>query len=280
MSEIEQQIKKKIENAGVPLKDWDIRINYGIKTGYNEAFIISTEKRDELVDKCPEAASIIRPILEGKHIKKYSYNNLKWLIAVRNGLTRDFVSKGESPEDTFANLYPSIYEHFISSSSKAGKGKGLFKRDDQGEFWWELRPCAYWQEFDTEKIVYSEIVREPQFSLDCKNVYVNDTCFIMTGKNLKYILALLNSTPVAFFYKNFYAGGGLGEEGIRYKKAFLENLPVPCVQDIGKFEILVDKITASKQTGLSTTQLELQIDELVFNLYKLQQDEIDYIKKK
>uniref|UniRef100_UPI002FD8E7A7 type IIG restriction enzyme/methyltransferase n=1 Tax=Chishuiella changwenlii TaxID=1434701 RepID=UPI002FD8E7A7 len=74
LSPIEQSIKAKIEAVGTPLKDWDISINYGIKTGYNEAFIIDGKKREELINQDPKSAEIIRPLLRGRDIKKYSYD--------------------------------------------------------------------------------------------------------------------------------------------------------------------------------------------------------------
>ena len=80
LSPIEQSIKRKIESIGTPLKDWDIQINYGIKTGFNDAFIISTEKRNEILDNCSsdeertKTAELIRPILRGRDIKRYGYD--------------------------------------------------------------------------------------------------------------------------------------------------------------------------------------------------------------
>ncbi len=142
-----------------------------------------------------------------------------------------------------------------------------------------MRPCAYWQDFDSEKIVYSEIVREPQFCLDINKMFVNDTSFIMLGKNIKYILALLNSKPVSFFFKKFYAGGGLGEDGFRYKKVFLEKLPLPKTSNIKIIEDLVDKIIILKKENKSTYDLENKIDIIVSNLYELEDFELAYINQ-
>ncbi len=101
--------------------------------------------------------------------------------------------------------------------------------------------------------MYSEIVRQPQFYFDTENFYVEATGFLMTGKNVKYICALLNSKLVTYFFKKWYAGGGLGEEGYRYKKAFLENLPLPPITPsnahiVQQIEALVDKILVAKKT--------------------------------
>jgi hypothetical protein len=276
LGSVEQEIKKKIEKIGTPLKDWDIKINYGIKTGYNEAFIIEEQVRNELITKSPNCDEIIRPILGGRDIFKYLLKQKKWLITIPCGWT-DNNRGNDEPEKYFKSIYPYIYEHFINSTKKQFKGKGLLQREDKGDYWWELRPCAYWQDFDSEKIVYSEIVREPQFCLDINKMFVNDTSFIMSGANIKYILALLNSKPVSFFFKTFYAGGGLGEEGYRYKKAFLEKLPLPTTSDIKIIEDLVDDIITLKKENKSTYDLENRIDIIVSHLYTLEDFELAHI---
>ena len=104
----------------------------------------------------------------------------------------------------------------------------LEKRADKGDTPYNLRNCAYMEDFFKQKIMYSEIVREPQFYLD-KNgeFFAEATSFIMTGEHLEYLYHLLNSKTATYFFKTFYAGGGLGNEGFRYKKAFLEKLPIP-----------------------------------------------------
>ncbi|MCX7986447.1 MAG: hypothetical protein N2662_05870, partial [Bacteroidales bacterium] len=166
------------------------------------------------------------------------------------------------------------------------KNKAIL-RDDQGDYWWELRKCAYYPEFEKEKVVYSEIVRKPQFYYDTEKFYVEATSFLMTGKNIKYIFGLLNSHPVTFFFKQWYAGGGLGEEGFRYKKAFLDNLPIPPITPskeplVKQIEILVDSILAAKKQNpqADTSSLEREIDQLVYQLYELTEEEIAIIEKK
>ena len=275
---IEQQIKNKIEKIGVPLKEWDVKINYGIKTGFNEAFIIDEKTKNELIENSPNCDEIIRPILAGKDIFKYYLEPKKWLITIPCGWTNK-KSDNINPELFFKNYYPHIYSHFIESSKKNYKGKGLFEREDKGDYWWELRPCAYWDDFNYDKIVYSEIVRQPQFCLDINKMFVNDTSFIMTGSCLKYILALLNSKPVSFFFKTFYAGGGLGEEGYRYKKVFLEKLPLPKMLNIKRIENILEEIISLKKNKKSSLDLEIIIDEIVYSLYELTDDEIKYINQ-
>jgi hypothetical protein len=153
--------------------------------------------------------------------------------------------------------------------------------------WYALQRWAavYYPEFEKEKIVWQEIVREPSFAFDNTGIYVEATSFLMTGKNLKYIIGFLNSNPVAFFFKTFYAGGGLGEEGYRYKKAFLEQLPIPPLtpqnQPIAdKIVQFVDQILSAKKQNpdADTSHLEHQIDQLVYKLYDLTEEEIKIIE--
>lgn len=243
------ELKRKIEGIGIPLKDWNVKIYFGIKTGFNEAFIIDSKKREEILNNCKDederkrTEDIIKPVLRGRDIGRYYYKWAGlWIIKIESGWTN--TNRGTTnPEEFFKQKYPAIYNHLISFAKNKGKGKGLFNRDDQGDYWWELRECSYYPEFEKEKIVWQEIVREPSFAFDSNNFYCEATTFIMTGEYLKYLLGILNSKPVSFFFKKFYSGGWLGE-GFRYKKVFLEQLPIPKPSEENEKEIikLVDKM--------------------------------------
>jgi adenine-specific DNA-methyltransferase len=291
-------LKEKIEKVGKPLKEWDVKIYFGIKTGYNDAFIIDTETRNRILANCKDeeerkrTEEIIKPVLRGRDIERYRYKWAGlWIIIIPAGWTNERRGQEDS-EKFFKKTFPALYNHFMSFANVKGKGKGLFDRDDQGDYWWELRPCDYYPEFEKEKIVWQEIVREPSFAYDNTGIYVEATGFLMTGKNLKYLLGLLNSKPVAFFFKTFYAGGGLGEDGYRYKKAFLERLPLPPITK--ENQPLADQIVQKVQEILTLTQspdfetsqekqqkvkeLEREIDQLVYKLYGLTEDEIRTIE--
>ncbi len=268
-SDVEQRIKAKIEAKGKPLKEWDIQINYGIKTGYNEAFIIDGKKKDELIAQDPRSAEIIKPILRGRDIKRYKaeFADL-WLINSHNGVKETGIPRIDVEKD-----YPAIYQHLKQYEPQ------LVKRQDKGDHWSNLRNCAYIQEFEKEKIVYSEIVREPQFYLDCGHYYPEATAFIITGKYLKFLIGNLHSKLLTFVFKKFYSGGGLGEDGYRYKKQFLEQLPVALLSESERqpFVELVNQILALKEQGKDTSALEQQIDNLVYRLYDLTYDEVKVI---
>ena len=253
LSEIEQRIKAKIEAVGTPLKDWDINIYRGILTGYNEAFIIDKVKKEEILANCQtdeerqKTAEIIRPILRGRDIKHYGYEFADlYLINTHNGVKEKGIKR--------INIegYPAVKAHLDLFYPQ------LEKRADQGDTPYNLRNCAYIEDFSKQKIMYSEIVREPQFYLDNKGEFFAEaTSFIMTGSNLEYLYHLLHSKTITYFFKTFYAGGGLGGDGYRYKKVFLEKLPVP-----------KDIIDINNENN---------IEKVVSQLYKLTEEEINYI---
>ncbi|WQS74544.1 class I SAM-dependent DNA methyltransferase [Helicobacter pylori] len=291
-------LRDKIESVGTPLKDWDIQINYGIKTGANEAFIIPTEKREEILNACKtqeereRTDALIKPILRGKDIKRYSYEWADlWVIFIpwhfpNTGSPKDM----EQNEKDFSIHYPIIYAHLLSHKDE------LLKRnkDETGKRyeWYCLQRWAasYYQDFEKEKIVYGEIVQEPRFYLDngeCElgGFYAEATSFILTGEHLRYLLGMLHSKLITFAFKTFYAGGGLGESGYRYKKAFIERLPIPKITKSNK--PTADKITdcaerilksKAKDPKANTQGLEKEIDALVYQLYHLTDEEIKIIE--
>ncbi|GAA9400500.1 class I SAM-dependent DNA methyltransferase [Helicobacter pylori] len=281
-------LRDKMEGIGTPLKDWDIQINYGIKTGANEAFIIPTEKRDAILNACKTQEErkrtevLIKPILRGKDIKRYSYEWAgEWVINTHNGYTSALKSK-IPPVDI--EKYPAIKAHLDSHFDT------IATRSDQGDTPYHLRNCAYLEDFEKEKIVYGEIVQEPRFYLDngeCElgYFYAEATSFILTGEHLRYLLGMLHSKLITFAFKTFYAGGGLGESGYRYKKAFIERLPIPKITS--KNQELARKITAcakailvlkEKDPKANTQELEKEIDALVYQLYNLTDEEIKIIE--
>ncbi|HED6154054.1 TPA: class I SAM-dependent DNA methyltransferase [Campylobacter coli] len=280
-------LKAKIERIGTPLKEWQgLNIYRGILTGYNEAFIITTEKRNEILANCKDeaekerTAKLIRKMLRGRDIKRYSYEWAGlWVINTHNGYKNQ---NGEKVEAINIENYPSLKKHFDEFYPQ------LEKRADKGLAPYNLRNCAYIEEFEREKIVYSEIVRKPQFYLDTKlNFYAEATSFILTGENLKYLIAFLNNDFVAFIFKTFYAGGNLGENGFRYKKAFLEKLPIPKINSknqklADELINLVDEILKAKEQdkNANTQELENKINSLVYKLYNLTEDEIKIIENK
>ncbi|GAA9419415.1 class I SAM-dependent DNA methyltransferase [Helicobacter pylori] len=292
-------LRDKIENVGTPLKDWDIQIYRGILTGANEAFIITTEKREEILNACKtqeerkRTEALIKPILRGKDIKRYSYEWAgEWIIFIPwHFPNTDSQKSMEENEQDFSIHYPIIYAHLLSHKDE------LLKRnkDETGKRyeWYCLQRWAasYYQDFEKEKIVYGEIVQEPRFYLDngeCElgYFYAEATSFILTGEHLRYLLGMLHSKLITFAFKTFYAGGGLGESGYRYKKAFIERLPIPKITP--ENQELARKITdgakqilalKEKDPKANTQRLEKEIDALVYQLYNLTDEEIKIIEE-
>ncbi|WRD79698.1 class I SAM-dependent DNA methyltransferase [Helicobacter pylori] len=282
-------LRDKMESVGTPLKDWDIQIYRGILTGANEAFIIPTEKREEILNACKtqeerkRTEALIKPILRGKDIKRYSYEWAgEWVINTHNGYTSNLKFK-IPPIDI--EKYPALKSHLDSHWDT------IATRSDQGDTPYHLRNCAYLEDFEKEKIVYGEIVQEPRFYLDngeCElgYFYAEATSFILTGEHLRYLLGMLHSKLITFAFKTFYAGGGLGESGYRYKKAFIERLPIPKITP--QNQELADKITdgteaileaKEKDPKANTQKLEKEIDALVYQLYNLTDEEIKIIEE-
>ena len=279
LSSAEMDLKRKIEDVGKPLKEWDINIYRGIITGCNEAFIIDDAKREQLIEQDPRSAEIIKPVLRGRDIKRY-YARPSGFYILATGYDLDIPKR-----------YPAIYEHLetigeqIDSGIIKTKGKGLFERDDQGENWWNLRACAYYSEFDKEKIVWQEIAKEGKFLIDRNKYYSLDTTRLLTGKNLTYLLGILNSTFFLFAFKNYYAGGHLGSKGVRFKSEFMKSFPIPPITEanqnlVAEIENKVDEIIAVKDAdpNADTSNLENEIDKLVYGLYDLTDDEIAIVE--
>jgi len=232
LTPIEQSIKRKIESVGVPLKDWDIQINYGIKTGFNDAFIISTEKRDEILANCADeaererTAELIRPILRGRDIKRYGYDWAGlWLINTHNGI------KGKL-ERIHIEDYPAVKAHLDQYWDK------ISVRADKGETPYNLRNCAYLDDFNKPKLVWGEISDRSKFAFDKSGVYVPEaTTFLLVGKDALSLYAFLNSSPAEWYFSKL--GPRTGEGTIRWKKYTVEQIFAPKLS-----EAQIDEVTA------------------------------------
>ena len=261
LSPIEKQIKEKIEQLGTPLKDWDIRINYGIKTGFNEAFIIDASKRKQLIDEDPKSEEIIRPILRGRDIKRYGYDFADlWLINTHNGVKEKDVKRIEIDE------YPSIKKHLDQYYLQ------LEKRADKGDTLYNLRNCAYMEDFFRPKIIFQEMVQEPSFILDLEGKFMClDTARIITGSDIEVLICLLNSNLFFYSIKNFYGGGSLGESGVRMKHTFFQDFPAPIFNNEQKDELLTFMSTPTK----GNIQ---KINEIIYSCFALNNEEIEIIE--
>jgi hypothetical protein len=227
LSPIEQRIKAKIEAVGTPLKDWDIKINYGIKTGFNDAFIISGEKRKELIAEDPKSAEIIRPLLRGRDIKRYGYEFADlYLITTFPSLKIDI------------EQYPAVKQHLLSFGydrlKQTGEPNARKKTNNQ---WFETQDSiSYWEDFSKQKIMYPDITEKLSFCLTKEEIYCNNTVYFIVSKteNLKYLLKYLNSDLINWYYKTLSVQ--LGETAVRMFSIYVLNIPVPKIntEDIYK----------------------------------------------
>ena len=272
LSPIEQSIKRKIEAVGTPLKDWDINIYRGVLTGYNEAFIISTEKREEILANCQSddererTAELIRPILRGRDIKRYGYNwaNL-WLINTHNGI------RGKL-ERIHIEDYPAVKAHLDHYWDR------ISKRADKGDTPYNLRNCAYLEDFSKPKIIYPNMTKYMPFVYDEANFLTNQKCFIITGQNMAYLTAFLNSSLFKYCFRDSFPElqGGTRE----LSKIFFDKIPVKLVS-LEQNEIF-RKIVNSVQSDYTIEQTKY-IDTLLFDLYNLTTEErkvIGYVEIK
>ena len=245
LSDIEQRIKAKIEAIGIPLKEWDISINYGIKTGFNDAFIINGEKRAELIALDPKSAEIIRPILRGRDIKRYGYEFADiYIITTFPSLKIDI------------ELYPAVKQHLLSfgyDRLKQTGEKGARKKTNNK--WFETQDSiGYWEDFSKQKIVYPNMTKFMPFFLDNENFLVNQKCFIMTGEKLAYLISFLNSNIFKICYRDNFPElqGGTRE----LSKIFFEQVKIPDVEDI--IDIDFDTLVDDVQKGNDNISLKLE----------------------
>ena len=278
LSPIEQSIKKKIEAVGTPLKDWDIQINYGIKTGCNEAFIISTEKRKEILDNCQtederkRTAELIRPILRGRDIKRYGYvDNELFLINTHNGI------KGKLLRINI-NDYPAVKAHLDQYWDK------ISVRSDKGDTPYNLRNCAYLEDFSKPKIVYMEIQTDnekegypfPCFSYDNSNKIVLNTAYIISSntEDVRFILGVINSKMGRFLTKLYVSQ--LQERQFRMLAQYVKNFPIPKLP-----QNEIDYIIKAVEYNINkcNSELEEKINRAVCSWYNLNADELNFIEQ-
>ena len=272
LSEIEKSIKSKVDAVGTPLKDWDIQINFGIKTGFNDAFIIDSQTRDEILSKCTceyervRTTEIIRPILRGRDIRRYSYqwSNL-WIINTHNGI------KGEL-ERVHIDDYPAIRQHIDRHWDK------VVKRADQGDTPYNLRNCAYLDLLSQPKIIWGEISDKSKFCIDLHGRYVPEaTTFMLSGENLIYLLAFLNCSVSEYLFSIIGTTTGVGT--VRWKKYKILELPVPKNIPNDLYSQLLQVCSQTIESSDNDSN-ESTINSIIYQVYGLSEDEIEFIESK
>ena len=265
LSSLEQTIKQKIEKIGKPLKNWNITINYGIKTGFNDAFIISSETRKEILSKCANederkrTDAIIRPILRGRDIQRYTYvNNGLWLINTHNGM------KGKLPKINI-DEYPAIKTHLDRYWDK------ISTRADKGD------------DFDKPKIIYPETtVGRSQFYYDDSKFMLDKTCFFISGEKLKFLEGMLTSKIIEWYLERMCRL--LGKRTIQYSKQWIEDIPIASPNEKQEKDVveIVDEITDNIKNDSAESQQKInllikKLNAKIGEIYNLNEQELDFI---
>ena len=277
LSEIELSIKRKIEEAGDPLKDWDVEMSRGVLTGYNDAFIITSSKREEILLNCADdsererTADIIRPILRGRDIKRYGY---EWADLY---IIATFPSRQYNIDD-----YPALKEFLLSFSierlEQTGKeyfidGKKVKARKKTSNKWFETQDSiSYWDEFSKPKIIYPNMTKFLPFAYDTSGLVTNQKCFIITGKRLAFLTAFLNSSLFKFCFADKFPE--LQGKTRELSKIFMDEIPVIEVSDDDEARFL--KMVEAAKKSITKEKL-LEIDNAIFDLYQLTREEKDYV---
>ena len=291
----EDSIKEKIERIGKPLKEWDININRGITTGLNEAFIIDRETRDKLIEEDYKNSEIIKPLLRGKDIEKYNINYADlYLINSHNG------KAGKEAIDI--ENYPQIKKYLETFEPK------LSKRADKGKTPFNLRNCAYLEEFEKEKIVWQRVTKENTFALAEKDTFILDSMAFLSNieKEKKYLLGILNSKLI-YFYLNQYTHK-YGNTGFLLSNQYVEKLPIkPYNNEVElenkvdlilennkklssykelleranknkKYDEIIDLEKLVEKTQNEIKKLDYEINQMIYEIYELTVDEIKIIE--
>ncbi|MBP9923136.1 MAG: Eco57I restriction-modification methylase domain-containing protein [Bacteroidia bacterium] len=277
-----QKIKTKVELQGLALKDWNIRINYGLKTGLNDAFVIDGAKRSELIMKDSKSAEIIKPLLRGRDIQKYhaDYNDL-WLLFIpwHFPLHKDKSIQGASTiaETEFQRQYPAIYDHLLGFKEKLS-ARNKAETGIRYE-WYCLQRFGsnYFEDFEKEKIIYPNMTKFLPFVFDKGSFYTNQKCFIITGEHLGYLTAMLNSKLFRYCFRNNFPE--LLGETRELSKVFFEQIKIKKVSDDNEKEFLelVETIQAMKTRKEDTTNQEFFIEQKIASFYELSEDEFDIV---
>ncbi len=242
-----------------------LRLGYaiyrGITTGLNAAFIIDNQTKDALVAEDPRSAEILKPVVRGRDIQRYQVNwKGLWLIATHNGY--DDVPAIDIDD------YPAVKAHLDIYYER------LEKRYDKGRTPYNLRNCAYHEDFTKEKLFWADMATRGRFAFSNGETYCNNKGYIMTGDCLKYLCAVMNSTLITWWFRNMAATTGMGLT--EWTIVSVKRLPIPKISFAGQapFARLVDRILSASGTyQADTTALEADIDRLVYEIYELTKDE-------
>jgi type I restriction-modification system DNA methylase subunit len=294
-SSVEVAILRKMEAAGIPLKDYLEKtgsiMRRGVLTGYNDAFVIDNETKEALIDQDPKSSDFIKALIVGDDVRRYRVNYRdRYLILIPKGWTLQHMTQSSDPKDWFKRKYPALWSHLAPYKEAA------MERQDQGDFWWELRACDYYRDFDKQKIVYPEIAKSSRFHMDQKKYYPLKTVFSIPTKSWD-LLAIFNSTAGFWYLARICSVLGDADAGGRLtmQAIYTEQLPIPSMERSTRDQLaslaeqrtkIESKLPAQSTRGKKAPSaavppeikaIDEQIDHIVYNLYGLTQEEIAVI---
>ena len=272
MSGVEQSVLGKMRGKGTPLKNWNVKINRGVTTGCNEAFIIDEATRTKLIAADPDSADIIKPVLRGRHIQRYRAEwDSEWLITTFPALKLDI------------DDYPAVKQHFLDFGKERLEQSGEILPDGSKarkktkHSWFESQDStAYYEDFAKGKLLWIELVEQGRFAYDESGMYCSNSAYMLSGISIKYLCAVLNATLTTWFMSNTALTSGMG--ATRWIRSFVETIPVPKLTAAKQrpFIRLVDRILKAKAADpdANTSEIEEEIDWLVYELYGLTNAEV------
>ena len=262
LSAVEWGVLDKMKAVGTPLRSWNVQINLGIKTGYNNAFIIDDATRTVLIAEDPRSEEIIKPIVRGRDIQRWRAQwDKKWLIDAHNGWNEG--TKRIPPIDI--DDYPAVRDHLDHHLTS------LTRRQDKGRTPYNLRNCAYHEDFGEEKLFWMELTNSGRFAYSSSEMFSVNTTYVLVGGPVKFLCAVLNSRLATWFMDYVASTSGMGVT--RWFSTFVAEIPIPevHVKAQNPFVRLVDDILAAKDVDpdADVTAQENEIDRLVMRLYGL-----------
>lgn len=261
--DLTQSLKVKIESKGIPFINYSgISINRGITTGLNHVFVISKDKRDELINLDNKSDEILLPVLKGANIKKYR------IIPPTQYLVYTYT-------DIEISKFPAVYNYLLKYKKELSE---VFEAKNGSKKWYELRKCSYYNKFFKTKLVWTRLSSNNAFAISDNKEFTVDSSSFAVSKDVKYLAAILNSRVVLFYFK---LGSVIwGKDGIKWFGKFFDNIPIPIpsLEEKHFLEVLVDQILEQKLMNADTLPLESQIDQLVYQLYNLTEEEIKIVE--
>jgi hypothetical protein len=255
-----------MEESGITLGEYvNDQIYYGVKTGFNKAFVIDGAKRAELIAQDSKSTEIIKPLAIGDDVRKWCINYKdKWLIFTRRGINIDAYPAIKTYLAQWRTELEPKPRNWSNSSKWEGRKSGSYK-------WYEIQDdVAYYAQFGNSKIVFPDIAKESRFTFDTTGAYVNNTLYFIPTDDL-YLLGILNSSIIWEYCKERLTVLGDANKGgrLRFFRQFVEKIPIPNASTTEREAIskLVQKCLDAK--GVNCKAWEKEISDRVAALYGL-----------